>query len=42
MDGLDLLEALSRKISLQEVISKKVRRAGERGEVFVRVRDLFG
>ena len=41
MDGLDLLEALSREISLQEVIARKIRHAAERGVVFVRVRDLF-
>jgi hypothetical protein len=41
MDGLDLLEALSREISLQEVIARKIRDAAERGVVFVRVRDLF-
>jgi hypothetical protein len=36
MDGLDLLEALSREISLQEVLASKVRHAAERGMVFVR------
>ena len=41
MDGLDLVEALSREISLQEVLARKVRHAAERGVVFVRVRDLF-
>lgn len=41
MDGLDLLEALSREISLREVLARKVRHAAERGLVFVRVRDLF-
>jgi hypothetical protein len=41
MDGLDLFEALSREISLEEVLARKVRHAAERGVVFARVRDLF-
>jgi hypothetical protein len=41
MDGLDLLDSLSREISLQEVLTRKVRHAAERGVVFVSVRDLF-
>lgn len=41
LDGLDLLEALSRQISLKLVLERKVRYAGERGVVFARVRDLF-
>ena len=34
-------ETLSRNISFTEVIARKVRRAGETGMPFVRVRDLF-
>lgn len=41
MDGLDICEMLERKLSLQEVLSKKVRRAAETGNPFVRLRDLF-
>jgi len=41
MDGLDLFEMLDRNISLSEVMSRKVRRAAESGEPFVRVRELF-
>lgn len=41
MDGLDLHETLSRKLSLTDVIGRKVRRAAETGGPFVRVRDLF-
>ena len=41
MDGLDLHELLDRAISFSEVVAKKVRRAAESGEPFVRVRDLF-
>lgn len=41
MDGLDLHETLSGARSLPDVISRKVRRAGETGNPFVRVRDLF-
>lgn len=40
MDGLDICEMLQRKLSLQEVLSKKVRRAAETGKPFVRLRDL--
>lgn len=41
MDGLDLYEMLQHKLSLQEVLSKKVRRAAETGKPFVRLRDLM-
>ncbi len=40
MDGLDICEMLQRKLSLQEVLSKKVRRAAETGKPFVRLREL--
>ncbi len=40
MDGLDLSEMLTGKISLKTILSKKVRRAAETGRPFVRVRDL--
>jgi len=40
-DGLDLHDALTRQLSLAEVISRKARRAVETGGPFVRVRDLF-
>lgn len=40
MDGLDISEMLQRKLSLNEVLSKKVRRAAETGKPFVRLRDL--
>lgn len=41
MDGFDIHETLSRKLSLTDVIARKVRRAAETGGPFVRVRDLF-
>lgn len=41
MDGLDICEMLQQKLSLQEVLSKKVRRAAETGKPFVRLRDLM-
>lgn len=41
MDGLDLYDTLSRRISLLDVLAKKVRRAAETGNPFIRVRDLF-
>jgi Restriction endonuclease len=41
MDGLDLYETLSRRLSFVDVMSGKVRRAAETGAVFYRVRDLF-
>ena len=40
MDGLDICEMLQQKLSLQEVLSKKVRRAAETGKPFVRLREL--
>lgn len=41
MDGLDLYEMLKRRLSLQEVLRLKARRAAESGAVFVPVRELF-
>jgi predicted protein tyrosine phosphatase len=41
MDGLDLYEMLDRNLSFTDVLSRKVRRAAESGNPFVRVRDLF-
>jgi hypothetical protein len=41
MDGLDLHDALERKIPLDKVIAAKARRAAETTNPFVRVRDLF-
>lgn len=41
MDGLDLFDTLRRGLHLQDVLLAKVRRAGEQGTPFVRVRDLF-
>lgn len=41
MDGLDISEMLQKRLSLNEVLSKKVRRAAETGEPFVRLRDLL-
>lgn len=41
MDGLDLYDTLNRRISLLDVLAKKVRRAAETGNPFIRVRDLF-
>ncbi len=41
MEGLDLWEMLNRGIPFDEVVERKVRRAAESGEPFVRVRDLF-
>ena len=41
MDGLDLFETLNRGLHLSDVLLGKVRRAGETGAPFVRVRDLF-
>ncbi|MFM2615515.1 hypothetical protein [Vibrio campbellii] len=41
MDGLDLCNMLQEKLSLQEVLSKKVRRAAETGNPFVRLRELL-
>lgn len=41
MDGLDLYEMLDRNIAFADVVSRKVRRAAESGNPFVRVRDIF-
>lgn len=41
MDGLDICDMLQQKLSLQEVLSRKVRRAAETGKPFVRLRDLY-
>ncbi|ABE31161.1 restriction endonuclease family protein [Paraburkholderia xenovorans LB400] len=41
MDGYDLYEMLNREISLDEVLTRKVRGAAETGAPFLRVRDLF-
>ncbi|MBN2286076.1 MAG: restriction endonuclease [Tissierellales bacterium] len=41
MDGFDLSEMLQNRLSLIEVLSKKVRRAAETGHPFVRIRDLL-
>jgi hypothetical protein len=41
MDGLDLYDALSRKLSLTDVLNRKVRRMAETESPFTRVRDLF-
>lgn len=41
MDGYDLYETLDRKIPLNHVLERKVRRAAETGSPFIRVRDLF-
>ena len=41
MDGLDICEMLERNLSFAEVMAKKVRRAAESGDPFVRVRDLY-
>jgi hypothetical protein len=40
MDGLDLDDTLRRRLSVADVIARKVRRAAETGKIFVRVRDL--
>ncbi|MBB4084032.1 restriction endonuclease [Brevundimonas lenta] len=40
MDGLDLSETLMGGLSLTDVLRRKVRRAAETGQPFVRVRDL--
>jgi hypothetical protein len=40
-DGLDLYETLNRRLPLNEVLARKVRRAAETGSPFIRVRDLF-
>lgn len=41
MDGFDMSEAFMRELPLNVVLDRKVRHAGETGEVFGRVRDLF-
>lgn len=41
MDGYDISEVLRRELPLNHVLERKVRRAGETGEAFVRVVDLF-
>jgi hypothetical protein len=41
MDGLDLYEMLDKNLSFADVMAKKVRRAAESGNPFVRVRDLY-
>jgi restriction endonuclease Mrr len=40
MDGLDLYEVLSRRVSLVEVLDEKARRAAETNRAHVPVRDL--
>lgn len=41
MDGYDLFEMLNRKLSLEQVLEAKARRAAETGAPFVNVRELF-
>jgi hypothetical protein len=41
MDGLDISDALRRRLSVADVITAKLRRAVETNSVFIRVRDLF-
>jgi hypothetical protein len=41
MDGLDLYDMLDRNLTFSDVLSKKVRRAAESGNPFIRVRDLY-
>lgn len=41
MDGLDLHDTLRRGQSVADIISLKVRRAAETGQIFIRVRDLI-
>lgn len=41
MDGFDLYEMLERRLSVEQVLDAKSRRAAETGSMFVRVRDLF-
>jgi hypothetical protein len=41
MDGLDLYEMLDKNLSFADVVARKVRRAAESGNPFVRVRDLY-
>jgi hypothetical protein len=41
MDGLDIHDALTRRIPLDTVLERKVRAASETGRIFVPVRELF-
>jgi hypothetical protein len=41
MDGFDFYEMLDKNLSFADVMAKKVRRAAESGNPFVRVRDLY-
>jgi hypothetical protein len=41
MDGLDLYEALERKLPLNQVLERKVRHAGETGAAYITARELF-
>ena len=41
MDGLDISEMLQHHLAFKDVLSKKVRRAAETGQPFVRLRDLL-
>jgi len=41
MDGLDLYEMLERRLPFSDVMARKVRRAAESGNPFIRVRDLY-
>jgi predicted protein tyrosine phosphatase len=41
MDGLDLYEMLDRGLTFVDVLARKVRRAAESGNPFIRVRDLY-
>lgn len=41
MDGLDIYDMLDRNLTFSDVLSKKVRRAAESGNPFIRVRELY-
>lgn len=41
MDGLDISDMLQKRLTFNEVLSKKVRRTAETGKPFVRVRELI-
>lgn len=41
MDALDLVDMLQRRYALADVLARKVRRAAETGDAFVRVRELY-
>jgi hypothetical protein len=41
IDGLDLFEMLDKNLSFSDVLARKVRRAAESGNPFVRIRDLY-